>query len=82
MICANEREYVMSCMMIRDTYKSLTEGKDMWKGHVKSDAAIRWRVNLKTNDRSTGGQISPAAEAVGPETATGEVGGGWGTVID
>lgn len=73
MTCANEREFVMTCMMIRDTYKSLTGGKDMWKGHVKSTGAIRWKGNLKTNDIGTGGQISPAAEAVGLETATREV---------
>lgn len=45
----------------------------MWKGHLKSTGAIRWKGNLKTNDRGTGGQTSPGAEAAGSETQTGEV---------
>ena len=66
--------------MSRDTYKSLTGAKDVCKGHLKSTGAIRWKGNLKTNDRDAGGQISPGAEAAGSEV-TGEVvglGGGWG----
>lgn len=31
--------------------------------------AIRWKGNLKTNDRGTGGQITPGADAAGSETA-------------
>lgn len=73
MTCANECELVVSYVVIRDTYKSLTGGKDMWRGHVKSAGAIRWKGNLKTNDRGTGGQISPGAKAVVSETVTGEV---------
>lgn len=68
--------------MTRHTYKSLTGGKDMRKGHLESTEAIRWKGNLKTNDRGTGGQISPGAEAAG-SGVTGEVVGlGGGALID
>lgn len=40
--------------------------------------AIRWKGNLKTNDRDTGGQISPGAEAAGPGVTGGVVGLGLG----
>lgn len=57
--------------------------KDMWKGHLKSTGTIRWKGNLKINDRGTRGQISPAAVAAGCERATGEVvGSDGGTMID
>lgn len=72
--CANEREQASSSAMIRGAYKSLTGGKDELEGRLWSAGAIRWKGNVKTNDRDTGGQISPAAEAAGPEV-TGEVGG-------
>lgn len=62
----------MSSVTSRDTYKSLTGGKDTWKGHLKCTEAIRWKGNLKTNDRGTGGQICPGAEAAG-SGVTGEV---------
>lgn len=75
-LCANEHELVVSSVMSRDTYKSLTGRKDMWKGRLKSTGAIRQKGNVKTNDRDTGGQISPGAEAAGSEV-TGEVLGGW-----
>lgn len=64
--------------MTRDTYKSLTGGKDMWKGHLKSTEAIRWKGNLKTNDRGNGGQISPGAEAAGSGVTREVVGVGRG----
>lgn len=45
--------------------------------------AIRWKGNLKTNDRGTGGQITPGADAARSETAKERlVGRGWGTLID
>lgn len=50
----------------------------MWKGHLKSTAAIRWKRNLQTNDRDVGGQISPAAEAAGSEVTAEVVGLGEG----
>ncbi len=53
----------------------------MWKGHLKSMGAIRWKGNLKTNDRDSGGQISPAAEAAGSKV-TREVAGQGGELID
>lgn len=56
----------------------------MLEGRLRSAGAIRWKGNVKTNDRDTGGQISPAAEAAGPKV-TGEVGGarrGGGALID
>lgn len=77
--CANERELAASSAMIRDAYKSLTGGKDMLEGRLWSAGAIRWKGNVKTNDRDTGGQISPAADAAGPKV-TGEVGGGEGGI--
>lgn len=43
----------------------------------RASGAIRWKGNVKTNDRDTGGQISPGAEAAGSKV-TGEVGGGAG----
>lgn len=61
--------------MIRNTYKSLTGGKDTWKGRLKSTEAIRWKGNLKTNDRGNGGQISPGAEAAGSGVTVEVVGG-------
>lgn len=33
--CANEHELVASSVMIRDAYKSLTGGKDMWEGRLE-----------------------------------------------
>lgn len=57
-------------------------GKDMWKGRLKSIGAIKWKGNLKTNDRDTGGQISPRAEAAGPEVTGEVVGLGGAALID
>lgn len=54
----------------------------MWKGHLKSTGAIRWKGNLKTNDSSNGGQISPGAEAAGSEATEEVVWGGRGAMID
>lgn len=74
---------VVSSVMTRHTYKSLTGGKDTRRGHLKSTEAIRWKGNLKTNDRGSRGQISPGAEAAGSEkTEEGCRVGGDGGGID
>lgn len=54
----------------------------MWKGHLKSIRAIRWKGNLKTNDRDSGGRIRPGAEAAGSAVTREVVGLGGGAMID